>query len=297
MPPEVENDPNNPDFMAFEQLAEGDAAAADPNADANENADSAADADPNAGAADDAAENDADPQRQRQSAQERINRAVRQQREAERQRDAARAELERIRAGAQPGQGTEQPAQDAPPDPSKYEYGELDTRFLRDHARYEARQEYARLRQEDEKRDNERRAQEQAQTIAQKVETVRTVAAEKYADLDDVLDEATAAGAQLTPTMISLMAESEPDVAADVVYHLAKNPKEAIRFQRLSPLRQAIEYGKLEAKYSAKDSGKGKTPGAPQPPQTKVRGASGKFSAAGDTTDFAAFEALANGRK
>jgi hypothetical protein len=79
-----------------------------------------------------------------------------------------------------------------------------------------------------------------------------------------------------------------------VAYHLATNPGEARRIASLDQISQVRELGKLEAKLSAPPAPQVKLKtDAPDPPNV-VRGNGGRFEAAPDTTDFAAFERMAD---
>jgi hypothetical protein len=72
------------------------------------------------------------------------------------------------------------------------------------------------------------------------------------------------------------------DIGPDLVYHLGSNPKEADRISRLSPILQAKELGRLEAKLADNPVQK-RTSGAPEPisPVTARGVGSGSY----DTTD------------
>jgi hypothetical protein len=85
----------------------------------------------------------------------------------------------------------------------------------------------------------------------------------------------------VTETMAQTIQASE--IGPDVIYYLGSNPKEAERIARLSPLLQAREIGKIEAKMAANPPAK-KTSTAPAPiaPVT-ARTSSG--TPAYDTTD------------
>ena len=86
----------------------------------------------------------------------------------------------------------------------------------------------------------------------------------------------------------------ESPVGAKIAYELAKNPAESRRINALPPLKQAAEFGKMEARLADPPvQGKlGKKAAVSQadPPVTQVRGQGGKFKADSATTDFAAFE-------
>ena len=85
----------------------------------------------------------------------------------------------------------------------------------------------------------------------------------------------------VTETMAQTIQASE--IGPDVIYYLGSNPKEAERIARLSPLLQAREIGRIEAKIASNPPAK-KTSTAPAPiaPVT-ARTASG--TPAYDTTD------------
>lgn len=227
----------------------------------------------------------------RRSPQDRINLAVRRQREAERRAAEAERRLQELTTKQTPAAGDTATHEDVPPDPTKYEYGELDTRYMRDAAKYEARQEFKRLQAGVDKRLAEQRQRDEATSIQRKLLDVKDRGVSKYDDFEEALEEADAAGAQITPVMAQVFAES--DVAEDMIYHLAKHPQEAKKIMGLSPIAQARELGRLETKFAKQDTGR--KPAAPAPPNNRPRGVGGKFTVGGDTNDFAAFEKLAMG--
>lgn len=106
-------------------------------------------------------------------------------------------------------------------------------------------------------------------------------------------------GWKLSRQMWELAVDSE--VGHDVLYELANDPAESDRIFNLPLARQAVEFGKLEARFSQPSSDKGKSevkdgatghmPRAPKP-QSAVRGAGGQFKPDAGTKDFAAFEAM-----
>ena len=75
----------------------------------------------------------------------------------------------------------------------------------------------------------------------------------------------------------------------DVIYYLGSNPKEAERIARLSPLLQAREIGKIEAKLGANPPAK-KTSTAPAPIAPVTARTSG--APAYDTTDPRSVKAM-----
>lgn len=84
-------------------------------------------------------------------------------------------------------------------------------------------------------------------------------AIEKY---DDFREVAYNDNLPITPEMAATIKESE--VGPDLAYWLGSNPKEASRISRLSPLQQARELGKIEAKLDTSAPVK-KTSSAPAP--------------------------------
>ena len=84
----------------------------------------------------------------------------------------------------------------------------------------------------------------------------------------------------ITETMAQTIQAS--DIGPDVIYHLGSNPKEAERIARLSPLLQAREIGKIEARLASSPPAK-KTTNAPAPIAPVTARTSG--APAFDTTD------------
>jgi hypothetical protein len=270
------------------------------------------------------AEGDADKPRKPKSAQDRIGELTRKRRDAERTADAERRRAEAAEArlaeleGSAPKKDEEQPPAAAAAKPAKgkdgkelkepkaddYEFGELDSKYVRDLARYETAIAWAELeensrqeRQQEQKKEQQTAAQRKA---AEKWDGIVKTGAEKYEDFQAVVVE----GAQheewaLSPEMGALLLESE--VGADIAYHLASNPEESMEIVRMTPLEQARYFGKLEGKFSAtqaaakkddEEPAQPKTPKAPPPPD-RPRGRGGQIQATGSTQDFAAFERVA----
>jgi hypothetical protein len=91
----------------------------------------------------------------------------------------------------------------------------------------------------------QQQAAEQRQTAAEKFvkgsEALRT----KYADFDEVIDADVTLSAAVGQCLLD--SESGPEIG----YYLAKNPAEAERINKLSPLAAAREIGKLETKFAS----------------------------------------------
>jgi len=220
----------------------------------------------------------------RNSAQERISQLTREKHEANRR--AAEAERRAQEAERRlKGDGNEKPTPEAgseEPDPSKYKFGDTDPAYIRDLARYEARQAYAAEAQAS-------AARNQAQQVEQ---TWRSQEDAFAADKPDYFEKVYSDDLTLTPPMVDALVTSEQGAA--VAYHLASNPDEARRIAALNPLAQIREIGRLEGMLAQQSA----APTAPQPktisdaptPPPQNRGQGGKFKPAPDTDDFAAFE-------
>jgi len=102
-------------------------------------------------------------------------------------------------------------------------------------------------------------------------------AREKYDDFEQV-----AYNPNLPITDVMAQSIQASDIGPEVAYHLGANPKEAERIARLSPILQAKEIGKLEAKL-ASDPPVKKTSNAPTPISPLTARSSG--TPAYDTTD------------
>jgi hypothetical protein len=221
----------------------------------------------------------------KKSAKERIDELTAARREAERD-----AEYWRSKALQQPQQQQAPAPQAAPeedkePDPADYEHGDLDARFIRDHATFAANKAFeARMA----KMEQERTARE-AQTAWQAKEAA---AVTKYPDYREKVNVGAERGEWVcTPLMADAIRTSE--AGPDVAYHLATNPGEARRIASLDQISQVRELGKLEAKLSAPPAPQAKLKtDAPDPPNV-VRGNGGRFEAAPDTGDFTAFQRMA----
>lgn len=201
---------------------------------------------------------------------------------------------------------------DVEPKPENFEFGELDTKYVRALARFEARQEFKAGTKNQQTTEQQRVAERQAAEMVTQRTALEKEGAAKYADFDEVvtqsrqLDVDDPAFWPMSRELGSLVMGSE--VRADLVYHLASNPDEARKIFGKTPLEQAAYFGRLEAKFSAEsganDPNKGKpadgqaqavrVPKAPAPLQNRVRGSGGSNNqVSGATTDFAAFEAKA----
>lgn len=118
------------------------------------------------------------------------------------------------------------------------------------------------------------------EAYADREEEART----KYDDFEQV-----AYNPKLTVTDVMAETIKASDIGPDIAYWLGSNPKEADRISRLSPLLQAREIGKIEAKIGSEPVQK-KTSSAPEP----IRPVTARNSNPGvvDTTDPRSTQAM-----
>ena len=139
-------------------------------------------------------------------------------------------------------------------------------------------QEYADfIRAEAEKLVQHREAQRQQAEIMESYHDKEEEIRSKYDDFDQV---AYNPKLPITDVMAETIRASE--IGPELAYHLGSNPKEADRIARLSPILQAKEIGKIEAKLVAQPPVK-KTTSAPEP----IRPVTARATTSGvtDTTD------------
>ena len=236
-------------------------------------------------------------------------RTAAEQRAAAAEQRALAAE-EALRGGAAPQKGLtpqKEAAKDddkGRPSPDKYDYGELDSRYIADVVKFETNKAIAadRAAQETTRQQEAAAVEQRELKVAYDANIAAGVA--KYEDFEEVVLEG---NWPLSDTLGKLLLKSE--VGADIAYHLASNPKEAQEVFGKSPTEQARYFGRLEAKFSSPSSSDAKadttkqeqtestplvtakTTKAPEPPANRARGQGGKTKVSPDTTDFAELEA------
>jgi len=121
------------------------------------------------------------------------------------------------------------------------------------------------------------REQQEQSTIIEAYHDKEEEVRGKYDDFEQV-----AYNPNLPITTVMAQTIQASDIGPEVAYHLGSNPKEAERISRLTPIMQAKEIGKLEAKLMADPPVK-RTTNAPAP----ISPVSGKGSSSPtyDTTD------------
>lgn len=262
--------------------------------------------------ADDSADDDNsdDDGSKHKSAQKRINKAVGKQRSAERRAEAAEAAyaaqrdrlaaLEaRIEAMANGGKPTKQRDENQPPQPADYEYGEIDTQYIRDLAKYEVRQELKADKEQTSRQTQQTQQTEQQTAFKQKLDGFLDSGLEIYDDFDEVvLDNSNPFSSQL----VELMFESEH--GQEIAYQAASDAETKKKLSAMSPSRQAAWFGRMEADLSSKKSDADEEEGEEEPksspqiskapkPLRKSRGNGAPSEASGATSDFAQFEKVA----
>ena len=122
-----------------------------------------------------------------------------------------------------------------------------------------------------------REAAKQQSQILESYHDLEEEARTKYDDFEQV-----AYNPKLTITNVMAETIQSSDIGPELAYYLGSNPKDAERISRMSPLGQAKEIGKIEAKLAADPPTK-RTTSAPQPISPVNARSSG--SPAHDTTD------------
>jgi hypothetical protein len=231
---------------------------------------------------DDAAAETPAPAKPRQTAQERINELTAARREAERDRDFYREQALRNGNGQQPAQEAQQPQPQEASRPHRDDYSD-DFEYIEALTDWKAEQAAERLTAH-------ARQQDQARTTRQTFET-RKAALFPQGEPEGLQQFLRIP--QLPVAVIEIVGES--DIGPKIADHLGANPAELRRLEGMSPIQQARELTRLEHRLTPPARATPKTvTDAPEPPP-QARGAGGRFGVAPDTTDFAAFEKLADG--
>ena len=122
-----------------------------------------------------------------------------------------------------------------------------------------------------------REAAKQQSAVLESYQEREEVARDKYDDFEQV-----AYNPKLPITNVMAETIQSSDIGPELAYYLGSNPKEADRISRMTPLGQAKEIGKIEAKLAAEPPVK-RTTSAPAPISPVTARSSG--APAYDTTD------------
>lgn len=216
-------------------------------------------------------ETDAEPERPKgKSVQERIDEITAARREAERE-----AEYWRTKA-LETAKPQEQPTEPSAPDPNDYEGGEYDPAYLDARLEYKLEQ---RLAVERQTYQTQSAIASLEQGYAERVAKVK----EEIPDYDEVVTQSAKAGKWPCPPLVALAAKESP-VGPKILHHLATNRDEAIALSNLSPIEQAMAFGRLSAKFENQPVQQPKiATNAPEPAPARTKG--GQFAPSGALDD------------
>lgn len=212
----------------------------------------------------------------RRSPQERIDELTRLRRDAEREAEYWKAKALQDTREAQPAREAQQQPQEASR-PEREDY-DNDFDYIEALTDYKAEQAAQRLAQA-------QREQARAQSARQNFETRKA----------ELFPEGEPEGLQrflrlptLPEAVVEIVAES--DIGPKIADFLGANPAEFRRLEGMSPIQQARELTRLEARLSAPPKPTPKTATDAPEPIPQARGTGGRFKVAPDTDDFAAFD-------
>lgn len=198
------------------------------------------------------------------------------------------------------------------PDPKDFELGEVDSKYIRALVRWENSQRDVEKSKNQEKTQLTAEQQRAAAEFTAKREAFEDAASAIYDDFQEVvldtvgLPETDRAAWPLSTTLRDLILDSEQ--GPRVIYGLAINPKEARTVNKLSPAAQMRWFFKKEAELETENPSteqegteSAETVEKPAvkvnklpPPPKRTNGGSGTKTVSSATTDFRAFEAMAN---
>lgn len=188
-------------------------------------------------------ESEAEPEKPKgKSVQERIDEITAARREAERD-----AEYWRQKAlDKQPEKQPEAKPEDSRPKPEEYEFGDADPNYWDALTDWKADQKVNSKFSELEQRQQVSSALRELETgYSQRVAEVKA----EIPDYDDVVTKSAAQGKWPCPPLVALAAKDSA-VGPKVLHHLATNLNEAVAISNMSPIEQAVAFGRLEARFS-----------------------------------------------
>lgn len=224
--------------------------------------------------------------------------------------------------------GGKDDGEDKEPQAKDFELGELDPKYIRALARWEVRQELAESSKTQQTKQQKSAQDQAAAEYAEKKAAFEDAGLEAFDDFQEVvmdtvtLPKSDPAAWPLSATVGKLLLDSK--YGPHIAYALASDPKEAKRVDKLSPADQQRWFFRQEAKLEAEHPASGEAEGeqeeheeaperrpsrtpnqpqarvskAPPPPARRSNGGNGnRGGVSSATTDFAAFEAMANGKK
>lgn len=233
-------------------------------------------AEDNAEAGDDETEaDDGDTgKRKGKSLQARINELTRARREAERR--VAEAEERAAEAERKAREFTkETPAEGSgPPDPTEFRFGEVDPEYIAALVDYRSDLREAARAKEREAAEKGQREAALASEIQTRFQEVIREGEKKYSDFVDVVAVAEAEQKFAFSREIGSLIVTSPQ-SVDLIYYLAGNPDAAVAIAAKSPFEQALELGRLEARFGRQSSVARKVSKSPEPIPTARGNSSG----------------------
>lgn len=133
--------------------------------------------------------------------------------------------------------------------------------YLREQAKWVARQEFKTLQKQDTEERQKRTREEQGRSMAETYQKHVSKAKEKYPDYEEMAGDPTLPIARPMADAIVEAGELGPEI----VVHLHQNREEAERIYKLSPRGQFLEIGKLAAKLSQGETKVAPVSQAPKP--------------------------------
>lgn len=218
-------------------------------------------------------EGEAEPEKPKgKSVQERIDEITAARREAERD-----AEYWRTKAlEKQPEKQSEATPEDTRPKPDEYEFGDADPNYWDALTDWKAEQKVNAKFSELEQKQTVNNALRELETgYSQRVAEVKA----EIPDYDEVVTRTAAQGKWPCPPVVALAAKESP-VGPKVLHHLATNINEAVALSNMSPIEQAMAFGRLEARFSGSTAPQANiATNSPQPAPARNKG--GQFAPSG----------------
>ncbi|MGH7748963.1 MAG: hypothetical protein ACREQ5_29990, partial [Candidatus Dormibacteria bacterium] len=187
--------------------------------------------------------------------------------------DRLQAEVDALKSGKAPLTDDQTAASSGavPPDPSQFDYGELDPKYIAALARFETAQALKAHAADEETTRQSRAADAKRQELGEKQDKLVRAGLDLHDDFDEVVMQGAREGKwDLSPALGELILDSE--FGGHIAYALAKDPDESRRVAKLSAPQQAAYFGRQEAKFEAAKASQGakapKPPQAPPPPKT-----------------------------
>lgn len=220
-------------------------------------------------------EPEAEPERPKgKSVQKRFDEITAARREAERDAEYWRRQALEKQPEMQP-----QPVADARPDPASYEFGDADPAYWDALTEWKADQKVnAKFAELEQKQQVSHALRELETGYSARVAEVKA----EIPDYDEVVTMTAAQGKWPCPPVVALAAKESP-VGPKVLHHLATNLSEAVAISNLSPIEQAMAFGRLEARFSGSQPTANIATNAPQPAPARTKG--GQFASTGVLDD------------